>query len=66
MLNSIKGLNALVTGGGSGLGLAVCQRLALAGAKIISMDLKPSEVKIDNVVGLKGLFVCFVFMKYSC
>ncbi|OTF82791.1 3-hydroxyacyl-CoA dehydrogenase-like protein [Euroglyphus maynei] len=54
LLNTIKGASAFVTGGGSGLGLAVCRHLARLGARVVTIDLKPSEEKIDNVQGIKG------------
>lgn len=54
LLNTIKGLTAFVTGGGSGLGLAVCRHLAGLGIRVVTIDLKPSEEKIDNVTGIKG------------
>lgn len=57
MLSSIRGLTALVTGGGSGLGLSVCQRLSRAGARVVALDLKPSEEAIENVIPIKGWFV---------
>lgn len=54
LLNTIRGLTAFVTGGGSGLGLAVCRHLARLDARVITIDLKPSEEKIDNVIAIKG------------
>ena len=54
LLNTIRGLTAFVTGGGSGLGLAVCRHLAGLGIRVVTIDLKPSEEKIDNVTGIKG------------
>lgn len=54
MLSSIRGLTALVTGGGSGLGLAVSQRLARQGVRVVALDLKPSEESIENVTSVKG------------
>jgi len=53
MLNSIKGISALVTGGGSGLGLAVCQRLVQQGARVVTLDLKPAAEQND-IVSIKG------------
>ncbi|KAF7489640.1 3-hydroxyacyl-CoA dehydrogenase type-2 [Sarcoptes scabiei] len=55
MLNSLRNLSAFVTGGGSGLGLAVCRHLAALGARVVTIDLKPSEeFQSDNVIALKG------------
>lgn len=59
MLTQLKGLVALVTGGGSGLGLAVCKRLANNGVKVVSLDLTPNPDPIENVISLKGLHQLF-------
>ena len=39
-LLSLKGRNAVVTGGARGIGLAICQRLAEAGANIVVGDVR--------------------------
>jgi NAD(P)-dependent dehydrogenase (short-subunit alcohol dehydrogenase family) len=39
MSNNLVGKTALVTGGGSGIGRSVCQRLASAGANVLVLDL---------------------------
>ena len=54
MLNAIKGISAFVTGGGSGLGLAVCKHLSREGARVVTLDLKPNEENINNVISVKG------------
>ena len=42
MINKMGGLVTLVTGGGSGLGLAVSRHLALRGSRVVALDLTPS------------------------
>ena len=46
---SLEGKHALVTGGGRGLGAAICKELADAGVKVISADLNPAPtgLKLD-------------------
>jgi 2-hydroxycyclohexanecarboxyl-CoA dehydrogenase len=39
----VSGTTALVTGGGSGIGLAVAERLRTDGYRVATIDLKPSE-----------------------
>jgi len=40
-MRDLSGIAALVTGGGSGLGLAAAQALAHAGARVAALDLRP-------------------------
>ncbi|TWF95780.1 SDR family NAD(P)-dependent oxidoreductase [Saccharopolyspora dendranthemae] len=47
-----EGLAAVVTGGGSGIGLAVARTLAGRGAKVAALDLDPAAVP-DGILGLK-------------
>jgi NAD(P)-dependent dehydrogenase (short-subunit alcohol dehydrogenase family) len=46
----LSGLAAVVTGGGSGIGLAAARLLAERGAKVAVLDLKPGE----EFIGLRG------------
>jgi len=39
----LEGRVAIVTGGGSGIGLACCKRYAQEGAAVVALDIKPSE-----------------------
>ena len=63
-LLSLKGHNAVVTGGARGIGLAICQRLAEAGANIVVGDVredlgKEAAEHIAQHWGVKALF-CMV------
>ncbi len=49
---SLEGKVAVVTGGGSGIGLAVVQRFAQAGAKVVIADMKDQTQLADDIGGL--------------
>jgi 3-oxoacyl-[acyl-carrier protein] reductase len=51
--NSMTGQVAIVTGGGGGIGSAICRRLAHAGAQIIVIDLQQEKAR-DLVNSLPG------------
>ena len=60
-LISLKGRNAVVTGGARGIGLAICKRLAEAGANIVVADVredigKEAAEHIAQQWGVKALF----------
>ncbi|HVB25791.1 MAG TPA: SDR family NAD(P)-dependent oxidoreductase [Ktedonobacteraceae bacterium] len=60
-LLSLKGRNAVVTGGARGIGLAICQRLAEAGANIVVGDVredlgKEAAEHLAQHWGVKALF----------
>ncbi len=60
-LISLKGRNAVVTGGARGIGLAICNRLAEAGANIVVADVredigKEAAEHIAQQWGVKALF----------
>jgi 2-keto-3-deoxy-L-fuconate dehydrogenase len=50
-MSELSGLTAVVTGGGSGIGLATARLLAARGAAVAVLDLKPHEVT-DELIGL--------------
>ena len=49
---------AIVTGGGQGLGQAICERLASEGARVIAADIKGTDTKVDvtNEADVQALF----------
>ena len=42
-MTGLSGLRAVVTGGGSGLGLATARRMAAHGARVACLDVDPSR-----------------------
>lgn len=57
-MNRLQGKLALVTGGGSGLGAAICRRFAEEGATVIVNDLRagPAEVIAKEIDGHTSIF----------
>jgi len=47
-MNDLKDKNVIVTGGGSGIGRALCHRLAEAGANVGVFDINPEGAEITN------------------
>lgn len=54
----LSGKVAVITGGGQGLGAAICQRLASEGCTVIAADIKGTEHKVDvtNETEVRELF----------
>jgi NAD(P)-dependent dehydrogenase (short-subunit alcohol dehydrogenase family) len=48
-MNTVKGKVIVVTGGGQGLGAAICRTLAEDGATVIPVDIKPEN--LDKITG---------------
>jgi sorbitol-6-phosphate 2-dehydrogenase len=58
MTPTLQSKVAIVTGGGQGLGAALCQRLADEGARVIAADIKGTDTKVDvtNEAEVQALF----------
>lgn len=57
-MKTLENKVAIVTGGGQGLGQAICQRLTVEGAKVYAADIKGTDYKVDvtNEADVKALF----------
>ena len=55
---ALEGKVALVTGGGSGIGLAVVEAFAAAGARVGVLDISPEKVEEFDSLGENVLAVC--------
>lgn len=55
-MNKVDGKVALVTGGGSGIGRAICELIAKAGAQVVVTDINliSAEDTVKNIVGAGG------------
>jgi 2-keto-3-deoxy-L-fuconate dehydrogenase len=53
LMNDFAGLSAVVTGGASGIGLAVATRLADGGARVACLDLRPDGLPV-NLIGIQA------------
>ena len=58
MNTALKNKIAIVTGGGQGLGHAICQHLTTAGARVIAADIKGTDTKVDvtNEADVQAMF----------
>lgn len=58
MTPTLQSKVAIVTGGGQGLGAALCERLTAEGCTVIAADIKGTDTKVDvsNEADVKALF----------
>ena len=52
-MTDFNGSTAVVTGGASGIGLAIAKRLAEGGAKVACLDLAPGDLP-DGCIGIRA------------
>jgi len=56
----LKGMSALVTGGGRGIGAAICRGLTSAGASVAIVDIQPDAAHdlLDEIISKGGKAIC--------
>ncbi|MBL7848819.1 MAG: SDR family oxidoreductase [Cyclobacteriaceae bacterium] len=60
-MTSLKGKNSIVTGGASGIGLAIARKFAAAGADVVILDINPDSGKeVASLMSKEGHSVKFV------
>ena len=52
---SVNGRNAIVTGGGSGIGQAIARLLGLRGARVGILDLAPADETVQSIIAAGGV-----------
>src|SRR3954453_19140441 len=59
---TLEGKLAVVTGGGAGIGRAICRRLADEGARVAVLDIRQetADQTLELIGGAGGAFVCDV------
>ncbi|MGL5255296.1 MAG: 3-oxoacyl-[acyl-carrier-protein] reductase [Brevinema sp.] len=67
-MTGIRGKNAIITGSGQGIGLAIAERLAAEGANIVISDLRDASAKANEIAekyNVKSMFVACDVSKFE-
>ena len=67
-MTGIRGKNAIITGSGQGIGLAIAERLASEGANIVISDLRDATAKAEEIAkkyNVKSMFIACDVSKFE-